>query len=294
MSSYLEKLKQWCDDLLERIEIHKAQLQKTIPTTTLAHWKKELMQFRNDLGKENAGEEKTAQRARQLYEQISALLQQTTDLRQFQTNIVPIGGHKLPPLPYPYDALEPYIDEETMRLHHDKHHQGYIDGLNQAELELERARRTGNFSLIKHWERELAFHGAGHYLHTIFWAVMTPRGAAQPKGNLLQAINQSFGSFSAFKRQFSEAAKNVEGGGWALLVWSPQARRLEILTAEKHQNLTQWDVIPLLVLDVWEHAYYLKYKNERGRYVDNWWHVVNWPEVERRFNEANQLQWEAY
>jgi len=207
---------------------------------------------------------------------------------------VPIGGHTLPPLPYPYDALEPWIDEETMRLHHDKHHKSYVDGLNQAERMMAEARKTGDFALLKHWEREAAFHGAGHYLHTIFWCVMGPDGGGKPAGALLSQIERDFGSFDAFKAHFSQAAEKVEGGGWALLVWSPRARRLEILQAEKHQNLSQWDVIPLLVLDVWEHAYYLRYRNERARYIEAWWNVVNWRCVEERFRKARTLAWTPY
>ena len=294
VSSYIEKLKKWCDDFLKKLEDHHEQLNTKISESTLISWKKELSQLREELEQGTTEIETIAERAKQLYQKITQKLQQMNLFREESFYSVPIGGHQLPPLPYPYDALEPYIDEETMRLHHDKHHQSYVNGLNHAELELEKARRTGDFSLIKHWERELAFHGAGHYLHTIFWSVMSPHGGGGPKGNLNQAINEAFGSFSAFKRQFSEAANNVEGGGWALLVWSPRAQRLEILTAEKHQNLTQWDVIPLLVLDVWEHAYYLKYRNERNRYVENWWNVVNWPEVERRWGKARQLQWDPY
>lgn len=207
---------------------------------------------------------------------------------------VPIGGHTLPPLPYAYNALEPYIDEETMRIHHDKHHQSYVDGLNKAELKLEEARKSGNFDLVKHWERELAFNGAGHYLHTIFWTVMSPNGGGKPEGDLLKAIERDFGSYDAFKKQFSKAAENVEGGGWAILVWSPRSHRLEILTAEKHQNLSQWDVVPLLALDVWEHAYYLKHQNERAKYIEDWWNVVNWPEVSYRYDYAKQLMWAPY
>src|SRR5690606_33556651 len=124
---------------------------------------------------------------------------------------VPIGGHTLPPLPYPYDALEPWIDEETMRLHHDKHHKSYVDGLNQAERMMAEARKTGDFALLKHWEREAAFHGAGHYLHTIFWCVMGPDGGGKPAGALLSQIERDFGSFDAFKAHFSQAAEKVEG-----------------------------------------------------------------------------------
>ncbi|MBO9597501.1 MAG: superoxide dismutase, partial [Cohnella sp.] len=128
---------------------------------------------------------------------------------------VPIGGHTLPPLPYSYKALEPWIDERTMKIHHDKHHQSYVDGLNKAEVKLAEARKSGDFDLVKHWERELAFNGAGHYLHTIFWDSMSPKGGGKPSGLLLQDIERSFGSFDAFKKQFTEAANKVEGGGWA-------------------------------------------------------------------------------
>lgn len=204
---------------------------------------------------------------------------------------VPIGGHTLPPLPYAYDALEPHIDAKTMRLHHDKHHRSYVNGLNQAEQKLEQARESNDFNLVKHWERELAFNGAGHYLHTIFWPNMSPQGGGKAVGPIAAQINQNFGSFEKFKAHFTHAAKEVEGGGWAILVWSPRSHRLEILQAEKHQNLSQWDVVPLLVLDVWEHAYYLKYNNERARYIDAWWHVVNWNDVNERFAKARQLKW---
>jgi len=207
---------------------------------------------------------------------------------------VPIGGHTLPPLPYPYNALEPHIDTKTMQLHHDIHHKSYVDGLNKAELEMQKARKTGDFALIKHWEREAAFNGAGHYLHTLFWNIMSPQGGGKPSGALAAEIDRDFGSFEAFKKHFSQAAEKVEGGGWAILVWSPRSHRLEILQAEKHQNLSQWDVIPLLALDVWEHAYYLKYQTERGKYVAAWWNVVNWPHVNERFTTARQVKWHPY
>ncbi|MBA2175866.1 superoxide dismutase [Halobacillus locisalis] len=207
---------------------------------------------------------------------------------------VPIGGHTLPPLPYGYAALEPYIDRRIMRLHHDKHHQSYVDGLNKAENEMQKARRTKNYDLIKHWEREAAFNGAGHYLHTIFWEIMSPQGGGKPKRELLREIERSFGSFEAFKEHFSQAAKKVEGSGWAILVWSPRSHRLEILQAEKHQNLSQWDVIPLLPLDVWEHAYYLQYENNRGKYVEHWWNVVHWGAVTDRYQKAKQVKWKPY
>lgn len=207
---------------------------------------------------------------------------------------VPIGGHTLPPLPYNYDALEPYISEDIMRLHHLEHHQTYVDGLNEAERNMAEARRTGDYDLIRHWQREAAFHGAGHYLHTMFWKNMSPKGGGTPTGTLAEQINRNFGSFETFKEHFSEAANEVEGVGWAILVWAPRAHRLEILQAEKHQLLSQWDVIPLLALDVWEHAYYLQYPNNREEYVDQWWNVVNWDHVQSRFNVARNVRWQTY
>ena len=200
-----------------------------------------------------------------------------------------VKKYELPPLPYAYDALEPYIDEQTMRLHHDKHHQGYVNGLNKALEKLAAAREAGDFALVKHLSRAAAFHGSGHLLHSIFWPNMAPAGAGgggEPEGELAAQIAQDFGSFAAFKAHFSAAAKTVEGSGWGLLVWEPNAGQLEVLQAEKHQNLTQWGVVPLLVLDVWEHAYYLKYQNNRGAYVEAWWNVVNWADVAERFRAA--------
>lgn len=197
--------------------------------------------------------------------------------------------HELPPLPYAYDALEPHIDEQTMRLHHDKHHLGYVNGLNKAEEKLAEARAAGDFAMVKHWSREAAFHGSGHFLHAIFWPNMAPAGnggGGAPSGALAEQINKDFGSVEAFKAHFSAAANAVEGSGWALLVWQPVGERLEVLQSEKHHNLTQWGVVPLLVLDVWEHAYYLKYQNNRGAYVEAFWNVVNWSDVAERFKAA--------
>lgn len=210
------------------------------------------------------------------------------------TPFIPAGDHSLPPLPYAYNALEPYISEEIMRLHHDKHHQSYVEGLNKAEKMLKQARQSGDFGLVKHWSRELAFHGSGHYLHTIFWNNMSPRGGGEPSGGLLGEISKYFGSLEAFKKHFTEAAKQVAGVGWAILVWSPRSRHLEVLQTESHMLLTQWDTIPLLVLDVWEHAYYLQYKNNRNEYIEKWWNIVNWNDVQERFQKALELKWKPY
>ncbi len=194
--------------------------------------------------------------------------------------------HTLPELPYPYDALEPYYDEQTVRIHHDLHHKAYVYGLNNAENKLTEAREKGDFSLVKHWEKELAFHGSGHILHTIFWNNMKPNGGGTPTGAVAEKIDKEFSSFDIFKKHFSAAAVAVEGSGWASLCWNPFFKKLEILQIEKHQNLTQWGVVPLLVADVWEHAYYLKYQNKRAAFIDAWWNLINWDDVNSRLDNA--------
>lgn len=191
-------------------------------------------------------------------------------------------AHILPELLYAYDALEPHYDGETVRLHHDMHHKGYVDGLNGAEAKLANAIAKSDFSLIKHIERELAFHGSGHILHTMFWENMKPGGGGPANGAVAELIDRDFGSFDNFKKLFSAAAVAVEGSGWAVLACNPNFERLVVLQAEKHQDLTQWGAVPLLVCDVWEHAYYLKYQNKRAAWVEAWWNLVNWDDVNRR------------
>jgi Superoxide dismutase len=197
--------------------------------------------------------------------------------------MVPPGGHLLPPLPYDYDALEPVIGRETLMIHHNDHHKAYVDNLNKAELSMVDVRDSDDYQYIQYWENQLAFNGSGHILHSIYWTVMAPLGmGGQPGPYTLDQINCYFGDFDAFKAQFKNAAEKVEGSGWGILTWQPTWNRLEILQAEKHQNLTQWSGIPILVCDVWEHAYYLDYQYNRQKYIDAWWDLINWYEVERR------------
>ncbi len=196
--------------------------------------------------------------------------------------------HELPELPYGYGALEPHYEERTLRLHHGAHHKAYVDGLNSAEGKLAEAREKGDFALVKHWERELAFHGSGHILHSVFWENMGPGEGGPATGAVAEQIEADFGSFAAFKGQFSAAAAAVEGSGWAVLCWNPVFGKLEILAAEKHQNLTQWGVYPLLVLDLWEHAYYLQYQNKRPAFIEAWWNLVNWENVNLRFTGGHE------
>jgi Fe-Mn family superoxide dismutase len=200
-----------------------------------------------------------------------------------QKMMIPPGQHQLPPLPYSYSALEPIISEKALRIHHDKHHRAYVKGLNIAEINLTEARKNNNFEYIKYWENELAFNGSGHILHSIFWTIMAPtKKGGQPGPYTLQQINNYFGSFKSFREQFKKAAEKVEGSGWGILTWQPTWNHLEILQCEKHQNLTQWSGIPILVCDVWEHAYYLDYQNNRKEFINAWGNLINWFEVERR------------
>lgn len=193
-----------------------------------------------------------------------------------------LGKHTLPPLPYGYDALEPYIDEQTMRLHHDMHHQGYVNGLNKAEEMLAKARESGDYDYVQFWSKKASFNGGGHFLHSMFWKTMAPAGnggGGEPGGDLLGHIERDFGGVEQLKAHFSAAAKSVEGSGWGLLLYRFFDGKLIVLQGENQQKLSPWDSMPVLCLDVWEHAYYLKYNNRRGDYVNAWWNVVNWPMV---------------
>lgn len=202
---------------------------------------------------------------------------QEMETREFDGPI----SYELAPLPYAYDALEPAISEEILRIHHDRHHAGYVKGLNATLEKLEAARAGGDYSNIRALARDLAFHGSGHILHALYWNSMTPGGNGRPQGKLADAIGRSFGSCDAMTAQFAAAAKAVEGSGWAVLAMEPTSVRLVILQAENHQNLTIWGVAPLLVCDVWEHAYYLQYENRRGDYVDAFMKIIDWESVGR-------------
>lgn len=193
---------------------------------------------------------------------------------------------EIPSLPYKYDALEPIISEEIMRLHHMKHHQGYVNKANAALDKLQKSRK-GEIELdIRATLRDLSFNLNGHVLHSIFWPNMEPpTDNNKPGGLIADKINESFGSFDRFKVEFSSASKSVEGVGWGVLVWDPMTESLVVIQVEKHNLMHITESTVLLVLDVWEHAYYLQYKNDRGSYVDSWWKVVNWDNVDQRLQK---------
>ncbi len=194
---------------------------------------------------------------------------------------------ELPPLPYAYDALEPHIDEATMRVHHDKHHAGYTNNLNSAIEGSEFAGLSIEEILGKGAENlpvAVRNNGGGFYNHNLFWQVMSPNGGGEPGGELGTAINTAFGSFAAFKEVFEKAAATRFGSGWAWLVYSNGS--LEVTSTPNQDNPVMDGKAPLLGLDVWEHAYYLKYQNRRPEYISAWWNVVNWDYVAQRFAEA--------
>ncbi len=201
-------------------------------------------------------------------------------------------AYELPPLPYPYEALEPHIDAKTMQVHHDLHHKAYVDGLNKALEGLAKARESNDFAAVQQLSRLVAFHGGGHSNHTIFWNNLAPAGkggGGEPGGDLSAQIRKDFGDFAKLKAHFQAAAVAVEGNGWGVLAWQPALGALTVQTMMNQQNLTILGSAPLLLLDVWEHAYYLKYQNRRAEYVTAFWNIVNWKDVEARFAKAKSL-----
>lgn len=197
------------------------------------------------------------------------------------------GQYTLPALPYGYDALEPMYDQQTLKLHHDKHHAAYVAGLNAALTKLDGARKAKDFAAVKAASIDLAFNGSGHILHTLFWHSMKPGGnGGQMPFEIKQAFDESFGSSESAQAHFAAATKAVEGSGWGVLAFEPVSQKLVILQCEKHQNLTVWGVVPILVCDVWEHAYYLKYQNNRAEWVDTFMKLANWDFVTERLDAA--------
>jgi Fe-Mn family superoxide dismutase len=190
----------------------------------------------------------------------------------------------LPELPFGYRDLEPHISEKQLRIHHDKHHQGYVNGANAILQKLDKARKGGADLDIKSTLKALSFNIGGHILHSLFWPNLAPagKGGGKPGGALGDAIEEEFGSFERFKKEFSQAAVSVEGSGWAALSFCRQTNRPIIMQIEKHNTNVYPMFKILMVLDVWEHAYYLDYKNERAKFVDAFWSIVNWDKVNKR------------
>jgi len=197
--------------------------------------------------------------------------------------------YALPDLDYDYGALEPYYAAQMLELHHSKHHAAYVSGLNTVLEQLDSARDSNDFEAIAGLEKKLAFNLSGHVLHTLFWKNLSPSGGKKPTGDLAAAIDDFFGSFDRFVRQLSEATITVQGSGWGALAWEPLGQRLYVAQIYDHQDNIGQSSGPLLVLDAWEHAYYLQYQNRRADYVDAIWNIVNWEDVSTRFEQARRV-----
>ena len=199
-----------------------------------------------------------------------------------------MADYTLPDLPYDYSALEPSISGTIMELHHSKHHQTYVTGANTALEQLAEARSTGNLANVNKLEKDLAFNLGGHVNHSIFWTNLSPDGGDKPTGDLASAIDEHFGSFDKFQAHFTATALGVQGSGWAVLAWDSIGQRLIIVQFFDQQANFPAGIVPLLMLDVWEHAYYLDYKNVRADYVKAFWNIANWANVQERFTVARE------
>jgi superoxide dismutase, Fe-Mn family len=194
--------------------------------------------------------------------------------------------YSLPKLPFDFDALKPFISEEQLKLHYQKHHQAYVNGANAVLEKLDKSREDNTDLDMKAILKELSFHVGGYRLHNRFWENLAPvrkGGGGIPKGELAKAIEAEFGKFDRFKKEFTTAASGVEGSGWAVLTYCENTQRLMILQVEKHNANIVPGFVVLMVLDVWEHAYYLDYKNDRGKFIEGFWNIVNWDTIGKRF-----------
>ena len=197
-----------------------------------------------------------------------------------------MAAYTLPDLPYDYGALEPHISGEIMQLHHDKHHAAYVKGLNDTMEQLAEARDKGDFGAIVGLEKTLSFNLGGHLNHSVFWKNLSPDGGDKPDGELAAAINESFGSFDGFQAHFTSAATTIQGSGWAILAWDSVGQDLHIVQLYDQQANLPLAQIPVVLLDMWEHAFYLQYKNVKADYAKAWWNVVNWADAATRFEAA--------
>ena len=195
----------------------------------------------------------------------------------------------LPDLDYDYAALEPHYSARILELHHGKHHKAYVDGVNSTLDKLAEARDKNDFTRLAGLEKALAFNLSGHVLHSIFWKNLAARGGGRPQGELLDLIVRDFGSFEAFQKQMTEVASTVMGSGWAALVWEPLAQRLLTCQIYDHQSNIGQGSLPLMVIDAWEHAYYLQYKNAKTEFFNAVWHLWRWSDVAERLRAARQM-----
>ncbi|GIG27427.1 superoxide dismutase [Cellulomonas marina] len=197
-----------------------------------------------------------------------------------------MADYTLPDLPYDYAALEPHISGRIMELHHDKHHATYVAGANTALEKLAAAREADDLAAVNLHEKNLAFNLGGHVNHSVFWANLSPAGGDKPEGELAAAIDEFFGSFEAFQKHFAANAVGIQGSGWSILAWDSIGQKLVIVQLYDQQSNIALGLVPVVVLDMWEHAFYLDYVNVKADYVKAWWNIVNWADAAQRFTRA--------
>ncbi|WP_372594613.1 superoxide dismutase [Actinotalea sp.] len=197
-----------------------------------------------------------------------------------------MADYALPDLPYDYAALEPHISGRIMELHHDKHHAAYVAGANTALEQMAEAREKNSFATVNLLEKNLAFNLGGHVNHSTFWQNLSPDGGDKPVGELAQAIDDQFGSFDAFRAHFTATAMGIQGSGWAILAWDSVGSKLAIFQLFDQQGNIPMGLTPIVLLDMWEHAFYLDYVNVKADYIKAWWNIVNWADAGARFDRA--------
>jgi len=198
--------------------------------------------------------------------------------------------YTLPELPYDFGALEPHISGQIMELHHGKHHATYVKSANEVLEQFDQTRSKGDLSRIPSLEKALAFNLSGHILHSILWMNLMPKGGGQPEGDLRAALDRDFGGFDPFKKQLTQVASSIMGSGWAALVWEPVGGRLLTTQIYDHQSNLSQGGVPLMVIDAWEHAYYLQYKNQKTAFFDAVWNLWNWRDINQRFDDARRMK----
>jgi superoxide dismutase, Fe-Mn family len=198
------------------------------------------------------------------------------------------GNFALQPLPYSETFLEPSMDQETLHLHYTFHHGDAVKAANKDLAMIKKAMDENSLETVDYWTKKLSFHLSSHILHTIFWTNLTNK-KSDPSGALLKQIEKDFGSYEKLKVLIAKTSKGVDGNGWGILGYQPYTQKLTVLQCENHEKLTQWGVIPILVIDVWEHSYYLKYRNRRAEFVDNLFPIINWNNAAERLNTALKI-----
>lgn len=198
------------------------------------------------------------------------------------------GNFALQPLPYGETFLEPHMDQETLHLHYTFHHGDAVKAANKDLQSIKKAIDDNSLDTVDYWTKKLSYHLSSHILHTIFWTNLSNK-KSDPSGDLLKQVEKDFGTYDRLKLLISKTSKGVDGNGWGILGYQPYTKKLTVLQCENHEKLTQWGVIPLLVIDVWEHSYYLKYRNRRAEFVDNLFPIINWDNVAQRFATALKI-----